>query len=106
MGTVGAALCWQHRVAFFHEGGAKHATGSAVGSRDGSRNPRMGATCAPSLIEKIIINNDRNNNDAAKGRGSWERIRWPDAKFEVTSAKCDLRNEQLREKREEIREKR
>ena len=106
MGTVGAALCWQHRVAFFHEGGAKHATGSAVGSRDGSRNPRMGATCAPSLIEKIIINNDRNNNDAAKGRGSWERIRWPDAKFEVTSAKCDLRNEQQREKREESREKR
>ena len=79
---------------------------SAVGSRDGSRNPRMGATCAPSLIEKIIINNDRNNNDAAKGRGSWERIRWPDAKFEVTSAKCDLRNEQQREKREESREKR
>ena len=66
----------------------------------------MGATCAPSLIEKIIINNDRNNNDAAKGRGSWERIRWPDAKFEVTSAKCDLRNEQQREKREESREKR
>ena len=93
LGTVGAALCWQHRVAFFHEGGAKHATGSAVGSRDGSRNPRMGATCAPSLIEKIITNNDRNNNDAAKGRGSWERIRWPDAKFEVTSAKCALRHD-------------
>ena len=66
----------------------------------------MGATCAPCLIEKIIMNNDRNNNDAAKGRGSWERIRWPDAKFEVTSAKCDLRNEQQREKREESREKR
>ena len=63
---------------------------SAVGSRDGSCNPRMGATCAPSLVEKIMINNDRNNNDAAKGRGSWERIRWPDAKFEVTGAKCDL----------------
>ena len=90
MGTVGAALCWQHRVAFFHEGGAKHATGSAVGSRDGSRNPRMGATCAPSLIEKIMINNDRNNNDAAKGRGSWERIRWPDAKCEVTGAQCEV----------------
>ena len=43
---------------------------------------------------------------AAKGRGSWERIRWPDAKFEVTSAKCDLRNEQQREKREESRERR
>ena len=30
----------------------------------------------------------------------------PDAKFEVTGAKCDLRNEQQREKREESREKR
>ena len=48
----------------------------------------------------------RARDGAAKGRGSWERIRWPDAKFEVTSAKCDLRNEQLREKREESREKR
>ena len=42
----------------------------------------------------------------AKGRGCWERIRWPDAKFEVTGAKCDLRNEQQREKREESRERR
>ena len=66
----------------------------------------MGATCAPGLIENIILNNDRNNNGAAKGRGSWDRIRWPDAKFEVTSSKCDLRNEQQREKREESREKR
>ena len=98
MGTVGAAMCWRHRVAFLFY------FASAVGSRDGSRNPRMSATCAPSLIEKIIINNDRNNNDAAKGRGSWERIRWPDAKFEVTSAKCDLGNEQQRKKREESRE--
>ena len=48
----------------------------------------------------------RARDGAAKGRGSWERIRWPDAKFEVTSAKCDLRNEQQREKREESREKR
>ena len=48
----------------------------------------------------------RAREGAAKGRGSWERIRWPDAKFEVTSAKCDLRNEQQREKREESREKR
>ena len=30
----------------------------------------------------------------------------PDAKFEVTGAKCDLRNEQHREKREESRKKR
>ena len=42
----------------------------------------------------------------AKGRGRWERIRWPDAKFEVAGAKCDLRNEQQREKREESTEKR
>ena len=48
----------------------------------------------------------RARDGAAKGRGSWERIRWPDAKFEVTSAKSDLRNEQQREKREESREKR
>ena len=36
----------------------------------------------------------------------WKRDRLPDAKFEVTGAKCDLRNEQQREKREESREKR
>ena len=36
----------------------------------------------------------------------WKRIRWPDAKFEVTGAKCDLRNEQQREKREQRRERR
>ena len=42
----------------------------------------------------------------AKGGGRWERIRWPDVKLEVTGAKCDLRNEQQREKREESREKR
>ena len=48
----------------------------------------------------------RARNGAVKGRGSWGRIRWPDAKFEVTSAKCDLRNEQQREKREESRERR
>ena len=83
-------MCWRHRVAFLFY------FASAVGSRDGSRNPRMSATCAPSLIENIIINNARNNNDAAQ-----ERNRWPDVKFEVTSAKCDLRNEQQREKREE-----
>ena len=48
----------------------------------------------------------RARDGAAKGRGSWERRRWPDAKFEVASAKSDLRNEQQREKREERREKR
>ena len=36
----------------------------------------------------------------------WKLNGWPDAKFEVTGAKCDLRNEQQREKREESREKR
>ena len=36
----------------------------------------------------------------------WERIRWPDAKFEVAGAKNDLRHEQQREKREESRKKR
>ena len=36
----------------------------------------------------------------------WKRNGWPDAKFEVTSAKCDLRNEQQREKREESTERR
>ena len=34
------------------------------------------------------------------------RSRWPDAKIEGTGAKCDLRNEQQREKREESRERR
>ena len=43
---------------------------------------------------------------AAKGRGSWERSRWLDAKFQVASANSDLGNEQQREKREESREKR
>ena len=47
----------------------------------------------------------RAREGAAKDRGSWERIRWLDAKFEVTSAKCDLVNEQQPEKREESREK-
>ena len=42
----------------------------------------------------------------AQGRVDWKRNGWPDAKFEVTSAKCDLRNEQQREKREESRERR
>ena len=36
----------------------------------------------------------------------WKRNGWPDAKFEGTSAKWDLRKEQQREKREESREKR
>ena len=36
----------------------------------------------------------------------WKRDGWPDAKFEGTSAKWDLGNEQQREKREESRERR
>ena len=42
----------------------------------------------------------------AQGRVDWKRDGLPDAKFEVTGAKCDLRNEQQREKREESRERR
>ena len=42
----------------------------------------------------------------AQGRVDWKRNGWPDAKFEGTSAKWDLRNEQQREKREESRERR
>ena len=29
----------------------------------------------------------------AQGRVDWKRSRWPDAKFEVAGAKCDLRND-------------
>ena len=35
----------------------------------------------------------------------WKRTGWLDARYEVTSAKCDLRNEQPGDKREESREK-
>ena len=48
----------------------------------------------------------RARDGEAQGRVDWKRNGWPDAKFEVTSAKCDLRNEQQREKREESRERR
>ena len=48
----------------------------------------------------------RARDGAAQGRCSWGRSRWPDATIEGTGAKCDLRNEQQREKREESREKR
>ena len=48
----------------------------------------------------------RAREGAAKGRSSWGRRRWPDAKIEGTGAKCDLRNERQREKREESRERR
>ena len=48
----------------------------------------------------------RARGGAAKGRGSRERIRCFDAPFEVTSANIDLRNEQQREKKYEIIEKR
>ena len=42
----------------------------------------------------------------AQDRVDWKRNGWPDAKIEVRSAKCVLRNEQQRETREERREKR
>ena len=41
----------------------------------------------------------------AQGRVDGKRKGWPDAKFEGTSAKWDLGNEQQREKREESRER-
>ena len=50
----------------------------------------------------------------AKGRVDWKRIRWPDAKFEVTGATCDLGREpyegrgnraEKREKKEARKEK-
>ena len=53
--------------------------------------------------KKAIV---RSQNGEAQGRVDWKRNGWPDAKFEVRSAKCDLRNEQQREKREESRERR
>ena len=42
----------------------------------------------------------------AQVRVDWKRNGWPDAKFEGTSAKWDLRTDQQREKREESRERR
>ena len=108
---------------------------SAVGSRDGSRNPRMGATCAlrhdrppaQSFARSLTYSLAREMREEKGSRPrkttrtrrrergeerretseerNWERIRWPDAKFEVAGAKNDLRNEQQREKREESREK-
>ena len=34
----------------------------------------------------------RARDGEAKGRVDWKVIRWPDAKFEMAGAKCDLRN--------------
>ena len=53
--------------------------------------------------KKAIV---RSQNGEAQGRVDWKRDGWPDAKFEGTSAKWDLRKEQQREKREESRERR
>ena len=64
---------------------------SDVGSRDGICNPRMSATCAPGLTEKIAMHNYRNTSDAAKGRGSRERNRWPDVKNAATSRRSSRR---------------
>ena len=53
--------------------------------------------------KKAIV---RSQNGEAQGRVDWKRDGWPDAKFEGTSAKWDLRNWQQPEKREESRERR
>ena len=53
--------------------------------------------------KKAIV---RSQNGEAQGRVDWKRNGWPDAKFEGTSAKWDLRKEQQREKREESRARR
>ena len=52
------------------------------------------------MVEKRV------GHGKAQGRVDWKRDGWPDAKFAVTSAKCGLRTDQQREKREESREKR
>ena len=52
------------------------------------------------MVEKRV------GHGEAQGRVDWKRNGWPDAKFEGTRAKWDLRNEQQREKREESRERR
>ena len=102
---------------------------SAVGSRDGSRSPRMGATDRPpaqSFARSLTYSLAREMREERGSRPrkttrtrrrergeerretseerSWERIRWPDAKFEVAGAKNDLGNKQQREKREESRD--
>ena len=51
--------------------------------------------------QKAIV---RSQNGEAQGRVDWKRDGWPDAKFAVRSAKCDLRTDQQQEKREESRE--
>ena len=53
--------------------------------------------------KKAIV---RSQNGEAQSRVDWKRKGWPDAKFEGTSAKWDLRNGQQRENREDSRERR
>ena len=53
--------------------------------------------------KKAIV---RSQNGEAQGRVDWKRNGWPDAKFAVRSAKCDLRTDQQQEKREESRARR
>ena len=48
----------------------------------------------------------RARDGEAQGRVDWKRDGWPDAKFAVRSAKCDLRTDQQQEKREESRARR
>ena len=40
--------------------------------------------------KKAIV---RSHNGEAQGRVDWKRDGWPDAKFQETSAKCDLRTQ-------------
>ena len=82
------------------DGGEK---GRALGETREERKEKREERDNHNQDERAIV---RSQNGAAKGRGCWERSRWPDAKFEVRSAKSALRNEQQREKREERREKR
>ena len=42
----------------------------------------------------------RGKSDNVIRRVDWKRNGWPDAKFEVRSAKCDLRDEQMAEQRD------
>ena len=54
-------------------------------------------------MRKPRVDGDRG---VANGQSSLGRSRWPHAQIKVSVAKCDLRNEQQREKREKRREKR
>ena len=72
--------------------------------REKGEEKRRGKTAAG---PRMVTQGWRGHKDGeAQVRVDWKRNGWPDAKIEVTSAKCDLRKEQQREKREESRERR